>query len=367
MVVHEDILDDQDALASADFGDLLPAAASAGAQMRHGWSLAGEADLAALSKPRSLVVCAVGGSAQAGDALCAVVGFETSVPVQVVRGAALPGWVGPLDLVCVVSCSGRTRETVNATYEAIRRGCQVVGVGSPNSPLAEAVRAGSQDFYVPVQAAGRPPRMMVWALATPLLAVANALGLSTVNEMLINDAADCLDQQAVRCGPASSWAVNPAKELAVELADYLPLVWGAGEVGRAVGRRFVGQLAENAKRPAVYAALPEAGHGQIMTLDGQYGGPDNPVQALRLVLMRDGGEPPYVAAMADGAAQVARERGVAVTQLRGEGDHPLLRVASLSCLTDFASLYAALAAGVDPQPITAIDQLKDLTATRLDG
>ncbi len=360
--MDEDLLDDQDGLARADSGQMLPAAATAGAQVRHGWALAAEADLAALTKPRALVVCAVGGSAQAADLMNAVVGFDASVPVHVVRGAALPGWVGPLDVVCLVSCSGQTRETVTAAYEAIRRGCQVVGVGSPNSRLAEAVRAGSDDLFIPVQAQGRPPRMMLWGLATPLLAVVNALGMATVSEALINDTADCLDQWATRCGPASSWAVNPAKELALELADRLPLVWGAGEAGRAVGRRFVGQLAENAKRPALYAAFPEAGHGPIMALDGEY----SRQQALRVVLVRDGDEPPPVAAMADAALQVADQRGVEVTQLRGEGSHPLLRLAHLACVTDFASLYAALGHSVDPQPIMAIEQVKDYSAAHLE-
>lgn len=361
--MDEDILDDQDRMTYADIGQMLPALATAGAQVRQSWDAACQVDLAALDKPRSVIISAVGGSAQAGDLMAAVVGFETSVPVQVVRGSALPGWVGPLDLVCALSCSGYTRETITAAYEAIRRGCQVVGVGSANSPLAETVRAGTGDFFIPITPGTRPPRMMMWSLATPLLAVANAIGLGSFTEPLINDTADRLDAEAVRCGPASSWAVNPAKDLAVELADHLPLVWGAGEVGRAVGRRFVGQLAENAKRPAVYAAFPEAAHGQIVTLDGHYG-PQGPVSSLQLVLVRDGDEPEHVRALADAAVQVAHERGVHVTQLRGEGEHPLLRLAGLSSTADFASVYAALGAGVDPQPITAIDQIKDLLAAR---
>jgi glucose/mannose-6-phosphate isomerase len=51
----------------------------------------------------------MGGSGIAGDVLAAVAGPTCPVPVVTHRGYGLPGWVGPVDLVVAVSCSGSTR------------------------------------------------------------------------------------------------------------------------------------------------------------------------------------------------------------------------------------------------------------------
>ena len=73
----------------------------------------------------------MGGSGIAGDVLAAVAGPALPVPIVVHRGFGLPGWVGPMDLVIAVSCSGATAETLAALEEAVRRGCRLLVVGAP--------------------------------------------------------------------------------------------------------------------------------------------------------------------------------------------------------------------------------------------
>jgi Bacterial phospho-glucose isomerase C-terminal SIS domain len=46
--------------------------------------------------------------------------------------------------------------------------------------------------------------------------------------------------------------------------------------------------------------------------------------------------------------RVAEDRGVAVSELTSVGTQPLERVATLTALSDFVSVYLALALGVDP-------------------
>jgi len=47
-----------------------------------------------------------------------------------------------------------------------------------------------------------------------------------------------------------------------------------------------------------------------------------------------------------------------VTELAAAGDQPLERLASLVQLIDYASVYLAIANGIDPAPIAAIQELK---------
>ena len=135
---------------------------------------------------------------------------------------------------------------------------------------------------------------------------------------------------------------------------------------------MTGQLAENAKYPSIFGALPEAHHNQVVALDGALaagGGTDdffrdriddNEALRLRLVLLDDEGSDP--ASRCEVSEQVAQSRGVPVTRLRAEGISPYERLASLVGLVDYATVYLALAQGLDPTPVSAIDELKKLLA-----
>jgi glucose/mannose-6-phosphate isomerase len=131
-------------------------------------------------------------------------------------------------------------------------------------------------------------------------------------------------------------------------------------------------VAENAKLPALWGGLPEAHHNQSVILDGSAvaADPDEDLfrdrveepdpQRLRLVLLRDDATDELAARRADASATVARDRGVAVTELVAEGSSPIERLAALVGLIDYASVYLALAHGIDPTPIAPIVQLKGL-------
>jgi glucose/mannose-6-phosphate isomerase len=129
------------------------------------------------------------------------------------------------------------------------------------------------------------------------------------------------------------------------------------------------QWSENAKLPAIAAALPEANHNLVVSFDGPLGaqgaGADifaDPVDSsgrIRLVLLRDpADEHPQVTRRAEVSKDIADSRGVPFTELSTEGDSRLERLASLVMLIDYASVYTALGLGIDPTPIAAISDLK---------
>ncbi len=369
--LDESVLDSADKLMAADPGEMLRAVATSGAQIREAVTLADEAGLRRLvdeGPPRAMVVLGMGGSGIAGDVLAAVCGLECPVPIHVVKGYTLPRWVGGSDLVCGVSCSGSTEETLSAFGEAERRGCRLLGVGSADTPLSFITDKG-RGVFVPVRPAGRLPRAMAWGLSAPLLMAATHLGLADVSADVLEATAVRLDEVATLCRPASDTFVNPGKELALALSDALPMVWGCSPIAAVAATRMAAQWSENAKLPAIASALPEANHNLVVSFDGPYGAqgagadifadPQDSSGQLRLILLRDpGDEHPQVTRRAEVSKDIAEARGVPFTELSAEGQSRLERLGSLVMLIDYASVYTALGLGIDPTPIAAISDLK---------
>jgi D-arabinose 5-phosphate isomerase GutQ len=366
-------LEDAEAAEAADPGGMLRQVASSAAQVREAQRAAAEAGIAGLAedgRPRAVVIAGMGGAGTAGDVLAAVCGTGCAVPVSTVRGYRLPGWVGAADLVIAVSGSGTTEETLEVAAEAARRGCRLLFVGAAESPLAE-LAGRSRGIFVPVRSAGQS-RSTLWGLTTPMLLAARTLRLADVPDTVLESTAALLEDVAHRCRPSSEPFVNPAKRVALDLAGDVPMVWGSSDVTSAAAYRLCCQLSANAGYPAVFGEVPEAGHGQVAAFDGFFARAaspadpedffrdreDDPEHGLHLVVMRDVDEDPQVRKRCEASAMMARDRGVAVTELRAEGAHPLERIAGLIALADYVTVYLAIALGVDPAPVPAVEELK---------
>ena len=382
-LAQEALLDDPARLEAGDPGGMLPAVASGAAQVREASTFAIDAGIASLAddgRPRAVVVCGMGGSGIAGDVLSAVAGMASPVPIVTHRGFGLPAWVGPMDLVIAVSCSGTTVETLSALEEAVRRGCRLLVVGAADSPLDDLGRRG-RAVVVPVSQ-GRQPRASIWALSTPLVMAGDALGLLQAPVDVVESAALLLEDIASRCRVDAGHIVNPAKRLALDLAGQLPVVWGTSAPAGLAAYRFACQLNENAHTPATWGSLPEAGHNQVVGLDGAWAGvasppssagdaddlfrdrgddDDEPCVSMAMVLLRDRDEHPEISLRADVVQALAQERGVSVSALRAEGSSSFERFVSLVGISDYASVYLALMQGTDPSPIEAIMALKQRT------
>ncbi|WP_127546389.1 SIS domain-containing protein [Actinoplanes sp. OR16] len=383
-VADESLLDDEKSMLANDPGGMLRATASAGAQVRESAALAAEVDLSMLAdegRPRAVVVAGIGTAGLTGSILSTVAGPRCPVPIIGHRSAGVPGWVGAADVVIAVSASGRSPEALAAAEAAARRGARLVAIGNPGSELeAMAERARAPFIGVPRRA---PARATLWGLILPVLFAGRALGLVKVTEADIAETATRLDADAERCRPAADSFVNPAKALALGLAGSVPIVWGSSPLATVAARRFGDTLAANARYPVMAGALGEAGRGRVGLLDGVFGGlaegtrdifadpeeTDENVTRLRLVVLRDGGlnpeddadEPVAVEERrADAIQTLAERRGVRCDVLTAEGGSALERLASLVAVPDFASLYLALAHGLDPMAVPAISEMKEL-------
>ncbi|MFI9123956.1 SIS domain-containing protein [Streptomyces bikiniensis] len=382
-MLDETLLDSPDGLALADRRGLLRGAAEAGARVRTATRHAADAGIADLrpeGRPRTVLVAGPGTAATGvADLIGALAGASAPVvrlrPTGVAPAAgalrwALPGWAGSVDLLLLPTTDGSEPGLALLAEQAYRRGVTVVAVAPQGSPLTEAV-SGSRGLFVPMAVAPNeaPDEYAeniaaspgaLWALFTPLLALLDRVGLLEAPPEALEKVADRLDRTAERCGPAIATYGNPAKTLAAELADSLPLIWTEGSAAGPAGRRFAAVLAELAGLPALAAELPEALPAHGVLLAGDYAAGADPddffrdrvdePQALRarVVLLRD--RPAGGLSAAPAARELALGHETAVSELEPEEGGDLETLAELLAVTDFAAVYLALATRGTPTP-----------------
>jgi len=375
-MLDESLLDTPEALSEADRRGLLRGAAEAGARVRTAARHATEAgvgDLKPDGRPRAVLIAGPGAAAICvADLLGTLAGPGSPVirlaPTGVAPAAGalrweLPGWAGSVDLLLITTPDGTEPGLSLLADAAYRRGCTVVAVAPARTPLTEAVE-GAHGLFVPMatapyeeegqELAASAPGVL-WALLTPLLALLDRTGLVTAPPEAVEKIADRLDHIAERCGPATATYSNPAKTLAAELADTLPVVWTEGVSAGPAGRRFAAALAELAGRPAVVAELPEAlaAHGALLAGPlAASADPDDffrdrveeaPALHARVVLLRD--RPIEGLTAAPTARDLALSHDTPISELEPEPGGELETLAELIAITDFAAVYLALASG----------------------
>ncbi|MFF8973330.1 SIS domain-containing protein [Streptomyces sp. NPDC014995] len=374
-MLDESLLDTPDALAEADHRALLRGAAEAGARVRTAARHAIEAGVRELKpdgRPRAILIAGPGAAATCvADLLGTLAGAACPVirlaPTGVAPAAGalrweLPGWIGSVDLLLIATPDGTEPGLSLLAEQAYRRGCTVVAVAPARSPLTEAVTA-AHGLFVPMATAPyeqdeQPPVAasapgVLWALFTPLLALLDRIALLSAPPDALEKVADRLDTIAERCGPAIATYSNPAKTLAAELADALPVIWTEGVSAGPAGRRFAAALAELSGRPALVAELPEALAEHSALLAGPLAAsadPDDffrdrveepPALHARVVLLRD--RPIGGLTAAPAARELVLSHDTPISELEPEPGDELVTLAELIAVTDFAAVYLALA------------------------
>ncbi|PSK91704.1 phosphoglucose isomerase-like protein [Haloactinopolyspora alba] len=328
-------LDDTNALSVID--PVLRDIAGWGAEVRRAGMAAADAlaEIDRDDRPRAVVA---GGPN--GRLFRAVLEPICPVPFVAWPHTGLPGWAGPLDLVIVVCPGGVGEEELSAVAEARRRGCALLVAAPVDSPVYDAAQGRGTTF---VPAGSLDPT----AVAVPVLGALHRMGLGPETDAPA--VADALDDVAERCGPGVPSDRNPAKELALVLADANPVVWGGSVLAARAARRVADALRSASGRPVV-----AGDDDQIVPLLQAAPEPDvfaDPFEdgatAARptLVILDDGAEESS-GGPARARLEAAAEQGsVRVQQVRAVDGPGIGRFAALLATGRFAAAYLALGLG----------------------
>jgi hypothetical protein len=251
-------------------------------------------------------------------------------------GPGLPGWAGSLDLVVVLAPEGQDEGTARGVAEAVRRGCPLV-VAAPAGSLVAEHAQGRYVTLLPTQTGDQ------LAIAVVVLDLLDRVHLGPTTDP--QKIADALDDVAVACGPHRDIATNPAKMLAIGLADATPLFWGGTALAARAGRR----IAESVRRATGRTSLAADAEHLLPVLEATepadvFADPfaDSGEGAQRrpaLVVLDDGSADPGVRHTRARLEETAQSRDVRVLVIDSEADGDVARYAAMLLTGTYAAAY----------------------------
>ena len=334
----ESRLDDEMALGSADLR--LRTLAESGARIRREAYAATEALAEAVGRVADARPRAVIAAGPDSRLLRAVLEPWCPVPFVAWPSAGLPGWAGSLDLVVVLAPDGSDTGTASAVAEAARRGCQVV-VACPTESSVAMHAAGRWTTILPTETGDQ------LATAVVMLSFLHQVALGPSSDPTA--VAEALDDVAISCSPQRDISINPAKMLAISLADAAPVVWGGSVLAARAARRVAELIRRTSGRtavagdaehllPVIEASRPRNVFADPYADGSRAGSERRPV----LLVLDDGAVDPVAQEQRDRLEAAARAGDVRVEAVTAEADGEVARYASLLLSGTYAAEYLRL-------------------------
>lgn len=301
---------------------------------------------------RNVVISGMGGSAIGGDLLNDYLSDSLTVPLSVSRSYTCPPYVSRDTLFVAVSYSGNTEETLSALKEALKRKAEVVAVTTGGALAEECGRAGRPVIPIPK---GLPPRQALGYLFLPVLGVLERMGLAEGQKAAVEETKGLLAGWVQEYGPVVPHLENRAKTLAAALHKKVPVIYGVQGRTGAVASRWRGQFHENSKNWATSNVLPELDHNEITswaTLS------DVTRRLVYLIFLEDSEDGQRMERRREITRKLIEPDVSGAISIRSSGESRLARLFSLIVLGDFVSCYLAVLNGVDPLPVSVIEDLK---------
>jgi hypothetical protein len=266
------------------------------------------------------------------------------VPFVAWPGPSLPGWAGALDLVVVLAPEGSDTGSASAVAEAVRRGCTLVVACPPGSLVADHA-AGRHTTVLPTSSGDQ------LATAVVMLEFLDRLDLGPATDP--EAVAVALDEVAVSCSPYRDISSNPAKMLAIALADSVPMVWGGSVLAARAARR----IAESIRRASGRAALAaDAEHllpvvaaaRQRDVFADPFADDEDGDRRPALVILDDGSVDASVREQRGRLTTAAEQRGLRIETVATEAGNDVARYAALLATGTYAAAYLGVGLAHDP-------------------
>jgi glucose/mannose-6-phosphate isomerase len=353
-------LDDLERFKRIDTQDMIGQINDLPAQLARAWQLGQSLPLPKLDAASltSVVIAGLGGSAIGGDLLAAWCEPTIKVPVLIHRDYGLPAFARhESTLVIASSHSGNTEETLDAFSTALERKCAMVAVTTGGELSERAQRQQTTCWHF--EHRGQPRTAVGFSFGL-LLALLHRLQLVPDPSADLLEAVEAMGKVKDKSAIAVPSALNPAKRYAGQLMGRWVSVFGAGLMA-PVARRLKTQINEIAKAGANFEFIPEADHNALA-------GTQHPEEVLMPhtmnLFLRSPSDHPRNRKRLDLTKQALMLDGLNTDFLDARGRSPLANMWSQILFGDYMAYYLAMGYGVDPTPVDALVDLKELLKSK---
>jgi glucose/mannose-6-phosphate isomerase len=344
-------LDDVSAFTKIDTQDMISEIDGLPDQLLAAWDLGTKLSLPEWDDIQYILVSGMGGSAISADLLRAYISPVCPVPVITQRNYGLPAWAqGSKTLVIASSHSGNTEETLSTYQTALEKGCRLLAV-TTGGKLAQAAEKNRVPLWC-FEHKGQPRAAVGYSFGL-LLAVLNHLGLIPDLEGELHAAVSAMRVQQESLRAEVPVVENPAKRMAGQLFGRWVAVLGA-DILAPVARRWKGQISEIAKAWGQFEFLPESDHN---TLAGLYN-PEGALSNTLVLFLRASSYHPRNQLRTALTKKAFMLEGLNTDFIDAQGETPLAHLWTALHFGDYTAYYLAMAYGVDPTPVEAIESFK---------
>lgn len=317
-------------------------AAAEGPNLRAAAAAAAEGLFSGLSMPRSVVLIANDARARIAARTTVALTTDARAPITVAR--ALPGFVGTLDLVVVLTDDPGDSVSAEALAEAGRRGASTVVVDPGDGPVRMAM---SYDTVLVPRPAMIEDGSFCGYLGACLAALTCAGVTSTAPDRVLMDVADTVELESVACSPERDRTVNPAWLLSRWMRDRTVIFAGDGRLWTSLAE-LAAAWSLDCGRPAPATELADVMRAAPaltpsvadIFFDPEFDDPDGPSGVLPLgaIVVTS----PARFAVIESQAEHLPWIRVECPALEGEGqvDHPLVHVCVTAARMAAAAVFA---------------------------
>ncbi|MFZ1301934.1 MAG: bifunctional phosphoglucose/phosphomannose isomerase [Candidatus Microsaccharimonas sp.] len=299
----------------------------------------------------SLVVTGMGGSALAALLVKVLLQAKLTIPLDIIRGYDLPGYVNKNTLVIASSYSGNTEETLSALAQAQAKHSQLSIIASGGELIKIAEAENIAHVILPT---GVQPRMAMLYNLRGLITLLETFGVidGSLNKE-VESLSGWLEEESAKWAPEVPATENYAKQLAHEAVGKTPIFYG-GALTAPLAYKWKISFNETAKNVAFWNEYSEFNHNEFM------GWASHPVEKPFVVFdILSSFERPRILQRFELTDKLLSGKRPAAKIIQLKGDTLLAQFLWGAILADFASTYAAILNGVDPTPVVLIEKLKE--------
>ncbi len=299
---------------------------------------------------KNIVIAGMGGSALAADMVRVLTAGWLHLPLEVVKGYDLPGFVGEETLVIVVSHSGNTEETLSCYQQALdKKSCLAV-----MSTGGELIKRANNDniTYAQIPVGTQPRMSTVYHLRGLLKLLQNFWVIDGDLYNQVADSADWLEGEISHWTPAVPEKNNLAKQIAKMTIGKTLVIFG-GELTWPLAYKWKISWNESAKNLAFSNQYPEFNHNEFI------GWSSHPVEKPFTVFdIRSNLERARIRERMELSDRLLSGKRPKAHVLELQGRTLMQQLLWGLVLADAASIYTAILNGVNPGPVHLIERLK---------